>query len=109
MKQCSKTNISVYDACTHDGDVPRHKKTSLRQMWQHHDKTKADKLEHIQPCLFICHIYVLVAAPMFSLENHESFLKVDESAMGKEFDLTMMLIAVVSGVPNDVSGATHGA
>lgn len=44
-----------------------------------------------------------------SLENPESFLKVDESAMGKEFDLTMMLIVVVSSMPNDVSGATHGA
>lgn len=41
-----------------------------------------------------------------SLENPESFLKVDESTMRKEFDVRMMLIVAVS-MPNDVSGTTH--
>ena len=41
-----------------------------------------------------------------SSEKPESFLKVDESTMRKEFVVRMMLIVAVS-MPNDVSGTTH--
>lgn len=41
-----------------------------------------------------------------SLESPDSFFKVDESAMKKEFDVRMMLIVAVS-MPNDVSGTAH--
>lgn len=43
-----------------------------------------------------------------SLENPESFLKVDESTVREELVVRMMLINAVS-MPNDVSGATHWA
>lgn len=64
--------------------------------------SKAAKSQRVQPCSFICHVCVLLAALMLV----QSFLQVDESTARKELDLKMMLIVGVS-MPNDVSGATH--